>query len=191
MATDSFVSEGLNQKEMAEFTIELRQKLGVGRGDPVDIVDILEFELSKFYPGYLLRIWEDEKVDFRAQARPLENTIIVSESTYNAACEGDVDARFVLAHELGHFLLHADRAAKMNTNRAGTEYEKQFKDLNGLTSTESQADIFARHFLAPCYLAYEHRKDPISLSCLTGIPLREAKAACTISKRTEMLGLRQ
>ncbi|WP_306024816.1 ImmA/IrrE family metallo-endopeptidase [Oceaniradius stylonematis] len=191
MAADVFVPRGLNQKEMAEFAIEFRRKLGIGRGEPVDIVDILEFELGQFYPGYSFRVREDDKVDFRAQARPLENTIIVSESTYDAACEGDSDARFILAHELGHFLLHADRALKMNTNRYGLDYEKQFENLNSLTSTEAQADIFARHFLAPCYLAFQYRSDPHQLSVLAGIPLREAKAACTISKRDELYSLRQ
>jgi hypothetical protein len=90
--------------------------------------------------------------------------------------------------ELGHLILHSKVAGSLQRNYEG--YQQQFDEMTSLESAEDQADIFARNFLIPPYIAFSHKDDPSKLSTQTGAPISIAKQAIKISKRQELYKLR-
>jgi hypothetical protein len=57
-------------------------------------------------------------------------------------------------------------------------------------SVEDQADMFARHFLAPPDLAYRFRNEPRRLAEAAGVPLRISKGNITMSRWPEVYAIR-
>jgi hypothetical protein len=185
---DRFNGTKLNEVEIAERAHGLRLALGTADKTYVDIIEILEFHVPEFIPGFRLVVRRDIDIDFSAEASFDPPRIVVRETIYDAACEGDQECRRILAHELGHLMLHSNVAGSLQRNYEG--YQQEFGEMTSLESTEDQADIFARHFLIPSYIAFSHKKDASKLSAETGTPINIAKSAITISKRQEFYKLR-
>lgn len=183
MAKDHHI-KGFNTSRMAVEADRYREMFGVSNAEQVDILDILEFRLKEFYPGFRLVIKRDCDLRDNALADIPNNRILVRESIYMSAYEGEAESRFILAHELGHYLLHSEKNTIMHNTRDGI-YEG-ISGLNSSESTESQADMFARHFLVPLRLAYQHRDDSKRLARISGTTPKLAKGSVTISKRPEM-----
>ena len=93
------------------------------------------------------------------QFKPL--TLFVHSEIWNEAVIGVPDANFILAHELGHILMHDD--VGLAFSRDERKYLKAFGEES---SAENQANWFAAYFLAP---------DNIVQSCKTA---RELYQAC-------------
>lgn len=185
---DRFNAEQLSELEIAERAHQFRATFGIADKTYVDIIEILEFRIIDFVPDFRLIVRRDIELKNTAETTIDPPRIFVRETIYDAACEGDRDCRRILAHELGHFLLHMKIDGPMHRNLCG--YEKQLSAINSLSSIEDQADIFARNFLVPPYVAFSHREDVKTLAELTGVPQNIATAAATISKRIEMLKIR-
>ncbi|MER9074698.1 ImmA/IrrE family metallo-endopeptidase [Mesorhizobium sp. M0904] len=186
---DRFNSEKLNELEIAERARTFRRTFGISEQLYVDIIEILEFRLKEIFPDFKLMIRRDVELDRTAHATNDPPRIFVRETIYDGACDGDQECRRILAHELGHLLLHAHIEGAKQRDLLG--YSPQFENMNSLSSIEDQADIFARNFLVPPFIAFEHRRDIQKLSRVTGAPMNIASAAALISKRIEMLKIRQ
>jgi IrrE N-terminal-like domain len=184
MAIEYYDSNGLTQAQLARLAIDFRGKFQVLTTEYIDVVSILEFSFPEIFPGFRLHVVKDAVVDFRAEADIPGNRIVVKQFVYDAACEGDAESRFTLAHEMAHFILHQ----KLNTKMQKTtkHYEQNIKNLNFLESAERQADSFAMHFLIHPSYAYKYRKELDLLSKKTGAPYKEVLSASMISKRQEM-----
>lgn len=87
-----------------------------------------------------LEIVEDRLLPKRyAVTYPDKNKIVLQESVYDALCEDDNHARFTVAHELGHLIMHRNQMSYARSKvPAG---HKIYED------SEWQADVFASHFL--------------------------------------------
>ncbi|ESW64711.1 hypothetical protein X769_27170 [Mesorhizobium sp. LSJC268A00] len=186
---DRFNSEKLSELEIADRARNFRGTFGVSDKLYINIIEILEFRLKEILPDFKLMVRRDIELDKTAQAMNDPPRILVRESIYDGACDGDQECRRILAHELGHLLLHAHIGGTKQQDILG--YSPQFENMNALDSIEDQADIFARNFLVPPFIAFEHRHDIEKLSKITGAPINIASAAALISKRTEMLKVRQ
>lgn len=187
MATDVFIREGLNSRDMAEAAEKYRNQFDVVDVELVDIVAILEFKLPESFPGFKLRIKPVSSMKDFAVSEPHHNRITVREDIYDNACEGDAFCRFTLAHELGHFLLHSGNSRTLH--KSPEKYEAKISNMNSIESAEKQADMFARHFLAPPRVAYKYKDSPIDLSIATGISIDIARGNISLSKRTELRDL--
>ncbi|MCQ1572703.1 ImmA/IrrE family metallo-endopeptidase [Neorhizobium galegae] len=172
---------------MAE-ALKYRNEFDMLHVELVDIVDIIEFRLIERFPEFRLVIARDAQMKEDALAEPLKNRITVRQSVYIAACEGDAGARLVLAHELGHFLLHREKDAPMHKDPRGAV--QNIRRMTATESSEHQADMFARHFLVPPHLAYRYRDQPLDLARATGVPLRICMGNITMSKWPEVYALR-
>lgn len=181
--------EKLNELDLAQRAQKYRDKFGISDKLYVDIIEILEFKVHEIVPGFRLMIRRDIELERTAHTTIEPPRIYVRETIYDAACEGDQECRRILAHELGHLLLHVDFDGPMHRDLLG--YSANLLGMNALDSIEDQADIFARNFLIPPFLAFANRHDIQALSHLTGMPKHIAAAAATISKRSEMLKIRQ
>jgi hypothetical protein len=188
MATDYFTSQGLNTRKMMAEAMKYRHEFDMAYVELVDIVSILEFRLVERYPKFRLVIRTDSDMREDAMTEPHLDRITVRRSVYMAACEDDVEARFTLAHELGHFLLHREKNVQMHKDQLGAN--QNISGMCAIESTEDQADMFARHFLAPPHLTFEHKSAPEQLAALAGIPLRIARGNITMSKRLESYAFR-
>jgi hypothetical protein len=185
---DRFTARRLSEKEVAKRAISYREELGASDDLCVNIIEILEFRIREFLPNFKLMIRRDLELDTTASTMFEPPRIFVRETIYDAACEGDFDARRILAHELGHLLLHSNLGGSMQRDIEG--YSQQFPHLSLLESAEAQADSFARHFLITPHIAYESRDDIRALSIKTKAPISVARDAVRIAKRREMVALR-
>ncbi len=188
MARDYFTAKGLTTPQMMAEAIKYRREFDMQHVELADIVDILEFKLVARYPNFKLAIERDSEMKEDALAEPHKDRITVRESVYVAACGGDAEARLVLAHELGHFLLHREKDVPMHKDQNGAV--QPIRDMKATESIEDQADMFARHFLAPPHLAYRYKDEPEALSAATGVPLRISKGNITMSKWPEVYAIR-
>ena len=184
MAKNHF-DNGLHTTEMVSATHQYRDMFDIKNVEHVDILDILEFKMPKLYPGFKLVIVKDNALDGDAITNPIENRIYIRETVYVEASKGDPNARMIAAHELGHYLLHRDKNVIMHKTKDG--YEEKISKLNSTENVESQADMFARHFLAPPKMAFKYRLDPAGLAKKAGIPAHIAKGNVTICKRRNLI----
>lgn len=187
MATDVFIREGLNSREMAEIAEKYRNQFDVVHVELVDIISILEFKLPELFTEFRLIIKATKDLKDFAISEPHNNRIVVREDIYDGACEGDAFCRFTLAHELGHYLLHSSKLRSLH--KSPEKYDTNISNMNSLESAEKQADMFARHFLTPLRVAYKYRDNPEHLSSVTGVTLDIAKGSISLSKRIEMRDL--
>lgn len=181
MATDIFVREGLNSQQMAELCQKYRDEFDIQHVELVDIVGILEFRLPEIFPGFRLIIKSNDEIVDYALSDPVNNRVVVRESVYDAACEGDTFCRFVLAHELGHFLLHSQKGKTLHKSTTG--YERAISRMNSMESAENQADMFASYFLISPKFAYSLKGSPNELASRTGTPITVAKSVISGAKR--------
>lgn len=181
MATDIFIREGLNSQQMAELCKKYRDEFDIKHVELVDIVDLLEFRMPELYPGFRLLIKPNDEVADHAISDPLKKQIIVRESVYDSACDGDAFCRFVLAHELGHFLLHAEKGRVLH--KSSDPYSSSISKMNAKESAETQADMFAAFFLIDPKLAHSLRGAADELALRTGTPIHIAKGVISGSKR--------
>ncbi|QND65032.1 hypothetical protein HB777_14815 [Mesorhizobium loti] len=140
-----------------------------GSVESVDILDLIEFKLELFAPGFSLAIISSNDMmkilgassdkDISLAFTSLSEKIIyVTENLYEDAYNGDGWARILLAHELGHAVLHSDysnRTAHFNfkyTNIAHSIDELRIRGIPLYRDPERQADIFATCLMAPDYL---------------------------------------
>lgn len=175
--------------EIANTALRFRDLFKVSDKTYVDIIEVLEFRVAEFIPDFRLMVRRDIELDTSARTTIDPPRIFVRESIYDAACEGDADSRRILAHELGHLLLHQRISTPMQRDSVG--YIDQFPLMDLLDSSEAQADVFARHFLVPPSLAFGSRFDADILARKTGTSKNLSAAAITVSKRQEMYALRQ
>ncbi|ENT8213843.1 ImmA/IrrE family metallo-endopeptidase [Salmonella enterica subsp. enterica serovar Give] len=87
-----------------------------------------------------LEIVEDHELPKRyAVTYPDKNKIVLQQSVYDALCCGENHARFTVAHEIGHLIMHRNQGAYARSKSNGGH--KIYED------SEWQADVFASHFL--------------------------------------------
>jgi hypothetical protein len=77
--------------------------------------------------------------------RPL--TLHIDRKIWKAADNGEIYARYIVAHEIGHIVLHDEFALAFSDEDAA-----QLKYLQDEESGEWQANIFAGYFLAPDHI---------------------------------------
>lgn len=164
--------EKQNELDIALRAVRFREHLGIAETLYVDIVEILEFRVREFIPEFKLMVRRDIELDKTAITTENPPRIYVRETIYDAACEGDSESRRILAHELGHLLLH--HKIDGPKHKSLESYQPEFSGMTSLDSSEDQADIYARNLLVPPFLAFQYRHDTSSLSRITGAPLRIA-----------------
>ena len=132
-----------DRNNIRKIAFRIRSQLRLGSDTNVDIVSVLELMVPLVDQEFALIPLEDKELPGRyAETRPEEHTIYVKQSVYEAAARGGGWARMILAHEVGHYVLHDSQSvvyAKIDPSER----------LNPDTDPERQADIFAAEFLAP------------------------------------------
>jgi Zn-dependent peptidase ImmA (M78 family) len=116
----------------------LRASLGLADESVFNIVELLEKELPKAIKDFRLEVLpRSQEQEIYSTTVPLR--MFVTEHIYNLARQGDARSRFMVAHELGHLLLHHKSVQLRASGRSKT--------------AESEASKFALAFLIPLSIA--------------------------------------
>ena len=128
---------------------QLREMLGLSGEPQFPIMDVLELILDNKLDVLRLEIWEDKHLQ-GAEGLTFKDDegvdrIVLPESVYSKALDGDGRSRFTAAHELGHWVLHS-RCVLTRVSE---------KDLRGaFENSEWQANCFAAEILMPTDFVY-------------------------------------
>ena len=142
------------EESIATEALRWRELAGVDQSDSIDVATIIERVCRTELPGKGrpgLAIFEGEFGSTPAYVtfRPL--VLHVEAETWDFARQDDPSARYVLAHELGHMVLHDHHPKAFATG--AVKY-----NLYGLQdwSAEWQANMFADCFLLPDHVVRRH-----------------------------------
>ena len=170
--TTAYKALPASKREIADYARELRQVCGFENRNCFPIIQFLELILPRLFPDFNLEIPEVDDLPFKeGETIPGTNTIRLRCDIYLAACNGDGRARFTVAHEIGHFLLHTPDSIVLCRMEEGQKL-KAFED------PEWQANFFASELLAPVYLARGMTKRQI----MDEFGLTEGAAKVVVSK---------
>ena len=114
----------------------LRELLGLSSDRKAfDIVELLEKQMPKAVDHFRLEILARNDVQ-EVYSTNTPPRIFTTEAIYHLARKGDANSRFLLAHEIGHCLLHSPR-----------DDRGQLKSFGWSKKTEAEASKFAIFFL--------------------------------------------
>lgn len=136
-----FIVPPLEDNEIGTAAAEVRDGEVPLGPDYLDIIALVEQNLYARKLDFLFEVQSSDELMADGLTSYDGSHIAVREDIYVAACGGKKDARFVVAHELGHHKLHASSTPPMP--RAAK------KKVPVACSSEHQADVFARSLLAP------------------------------------------
>ncbi|NHZ47362.1 ImmA/IrrE family metallo-endopeptidase [Nitratidesulfovibrio liaohensis] len=112
---------------------------------PVPVLDIFERGLDLFDVGYGV---EELPFGVEAQFDPRTSEIILAESVYLDLHRGHCRARFTVAHEIGHAVMHGAYYKEIITGNRKTKPLARGQ-IPAYSDPEKQANRFAAEFLMP------------------------------------------
>lgn len=140
----------------------LRKRFGLEKVMYFQIMPFLEFVMPQIDPEFYVHpVPDNELIGRAAETIPEAHCIVVKESVYNGACIGQIWARSIMAHELGHYLYHS-------SSNVAYAYPERGERVPNEVNPEKQADIFAAELLAPVNLIHDQSEYLVSKHC--GIP---------------------
>ena len=155
----------------------LRKKFGLDKVKAFPIMEFLEFIMPQIDPEFMVVPVEDNELPGRAaETVPDEHVIRVKQSVYDGACQGFFWARLVMAHELGHYLLHGEENVVYACPAPGEQIPNEI-------NPEYQADIFSLELLAPVHLIDEPSEYLVSKHF--GVSRGVARAQMNQARRVE------
>ena len=170
--TTAYKAQPTSKQEISDYARSLRSVCGYEHKNQFPVVHFLELILPRLFPDFNLEIAEVEELPFKeGETLPGTNTIRLRRDVYEAACNSDGRARFTVAHEIGHFLLHTPDSIVLCRMEEGQKL-RTFED------PEWQANYFASELLAPIYLARGMNKHQVMEEFL----LSERAASVVVSK---------
>jgi transcriptional regulator with XRE-family HTH domain len=142
---NGFIVPALRTEVICQQAFKIRNQWQSGLKDWTNIAGLIE--CGSMIHGFELSVVEDELLDGAEACISMEERmIILPERIYRAAWMNEPRARFTLAHELAHAILHSKIQVQMASHRAVPPYR----------NSESQANTFAGAILMP-----QWRIDPL------------------------------
>ena len=120
--------------------IDSHQKL-----DLLDLIEVILPKITNLKFEFLL-LEEEEMGEVEAAMSPDSMKMYIRNDVYEQLHQDDTRARFTIAHEIGHFVLHDGVAL----TRSSQDKHEPFRD------SEWQADSFAAELLAPIQACKEY-----------------------------------
>lgn len=99
-----------SRAEIERYALHIKQCFGLHNNLYIPVIDIVEKAIPRIDETFSFCILEndDNKLAYNEYAKyyPDRNELLIKESVYIAACEGDGRHRFTVSHELGHYFMH-------------------------------------------------------------------------------------
>ena len=144
--TGSYKAKPMSRNDIRRVVKTIKRIFGVETVLKFPIVEFFENGLPILFKNFNFEILTIEEMPFKeGETFPLEQKIVIREDIYNKACAGDGRARFTIAHEIGHLILHTNETISL----CRMEGKVQLKPYE---NPEWQADTFAGELLASSYL---------------------------------------
>lgn len=133
-----------NRKGIRKLANQVRRLLDLDE-DRIDMCQLLEHKLHECGIAFLVDDPSSPELapDEHACAYPEAGIIVLSSETYDGLCNDNHRARFTVAHEFGHMLLHGSTIQGLSRGLDPNRPHKPYCDL------EWQADTFAAELLMP------------------------------------------
>ncbi len=154
---------GLSAKQIEAVAIAVRRNLGLENKKLLCMGNFYDLAQENF-KGFSYQVVPcSELPDDLALAYPSKGLIKIREDIFDRACSGNGMARFTLAHEFGHLVLHS-----------GIPLHRAFEPgMKTYRNSEWQADEFAGSLLMPAEMVNVH--DSIEANSQTfGVSLKAA-----------------
>lgn len=180
------------EEDIANVAVRLRRMHRSGSTPYFNVVNFIEQTLRPFLKqqGRELQIEFFEATE-RQIARqefayvtvePL--TLHIDRETWDLAKEGEPLARLVVAHEIGHLILHGHYPKAAFSNDAAV----QLKAIPQGSSAEWQAIVFAEHFLLPTLIVSAFGAPfEIAIKCGVELDLAEKRFSDVKNRRFKVL----
>ena len=126
--------------DIAATAQSIRTQLGVENEPYFNVIGLLEDLLYQEWDQIRFEVCDYAEMEgAEGHTCPQGTFIALREDVYRDACRGDGRARFTVAHELGHLVLHTNQPLRRATHG----------ELKPYLSSEWQADMFAAQLLMP------------------------------------------
>lgn len=169
-----------SEEEIARVALCWRQAGNVSNDANFNIVDFVQNVLSKLFTkkGTLkTRIFDAGPRDYPASVTYNPLTLHVDAEVWEFAKQGDPTSRHMIAHEIGHILLH-DHYARLFSN----DPSQNIRFARDEHSAEWQANTFAGHFLLPEHIVRSFGDaHQLAVSCAVPAKLAEERTAAVIN----------
>jgi MoaA/NifB/PqqE/SkfB family radical SAM enzyme len=138
----------------------LRRAGKLGNREKFPILHLVELETGTVLPDFELHVEPTgEMPGVAAYVAEFPLRMVISEETYEAAFNNQGRARFTVAHELGHLMLHRPYLQTADSRAMRTS-----KQLSTFSRCEQQANEFAAELLLPEQVVQTAGLDPDTLS---------------------------
>jgi len=173
---ESSKSGAYSEGEIRSRALLARAAFDVAQEISFDVLKIVENQLHAADPDFSLQVDADGSIGWSVQVfseydGKTVDRFLSTEWLYGAADRGTPESRYILAHELGHWILHRrhhDTHSFLRSSR-GKILSKGSK-----IHIENEADFFAREFLMPLAVV-ERFSTPELLARAANVPLWAAQ----------------
>jgi hypothetical protein len=139
-----------SEEAIAQEALALRAAAGIKNLAYFNVVEFVEDRLRVFYTKkgpLIIDLFDATVGDDLAYVTFNPLTLHIDKETWRLARLGEPDARLIVAHEVGHIILH-DHHAKAFSN----DPSQKLNFVQNEESAEWQATRFAWHFLLPSHI---------------------------------------
>ena len=137
------IASPLSRRDIHHLTAKIRKTFGIKDTEAFPIVNVIEL-LPEIDETFNFLIEEDKNMSPNVYAEYFHssNYMIIAQSVYESALNGNGRHRFTLAHELGHYILIKHGAISFKRMDSAMKIKKY-------CDPEWQADEFAGNLLVP------------------------------------------
>lgn len=152
-----------SRADLANITNRLRKIMGMENTLYFPIIQTIELILPRVDEKFDYLIVEENELppDTYALTYPDESLMLIRKDVYDNVCEDQGRARFTLAHEFCHYLLH---------DEANISFARSTNEIPAYVDPEWQANTFAAELLIPKKL-------------IKGLSIEEIMIKCGVSKQ--------
>lgn len=167
---DGIEVQPMSRQAIRDFTKTLRSYMGVSDNQKFPVMKFLEFVTPKIYEDFNYEILSKEEMKNKhGETYPNKRIIHLRQDVYEGACNGNGRDLYTVAHEIGHFFMHAgDYSFARRAHEEFPVYE----------NSEWQADVFAAELLMP-YTEIKNMR-PADVSRIYGVSPTAAQVQCRI-----------
>jgi hypothetical protein len=158
-------AEPLSKSDIKKFVSTIRNSCNLSNILYMPVIWFIEVLIPAIDNTFNYEIVEQSQLPPNTYAcyDPSSNTMKISESVYDGACDNNGRDRFTLAHEIGHYFLH----------RTGVKLYRSDQPPQAFVNPEWQANYFASELLMPSYLIQGMSIDEIKCKCKTSYQAAE------------------
>lgn len=152
------VSKPVSINMLRKLAYEYRCRVGIQDKLYFPIIEFIEWVLPIIDGGFDYEIVDESELPYGTYAltKPDEKLMLIRLDVYNDVCDDAGRARFTLAHELAHLLLHG---------KSNISFARATENVPAYRKPEWQANTFAAELLIPRHLVKDMSLEDVMQEC--------------------------